>query len=149
WGLAVSFIDSSLYQDNYGFVRYSPDGTAYNLYFGFDVSAAFENALGRLPTAEEMATFDQYLNLQTVNDTDLATMAVALAQYATDQGVSNNRTSIDANQGLVSSTPQWISPASQAVDITTSGTYSYSNQWVIDGTISVANGGALTMTGGV
>jgi autotransporter passenger strand-loop-strand repeat protein len=144
-GLAYSLITNTQeYNVNYG-ISVVQNGTAGYLYYGFDVMAAFENALGRLPTAEEMATFDQYMESNAPTAQALASMAVAVAQYAADLGQGNNRTSIDPNQDLISTAPQWISPAANAVQITTSGTYSYSGQWLTDG--NPATGlGAVTLT---
>ncbi|QOZ33208.1 hypothetical protein XH92_17280 [Bradyrhizobium sp. CCBAU 53421] len=143
--------DSQEYSDNYG-VKFTVNGQAGVLYQGFDISAAFENALGRLPTAEEMATFGAYLTVPNSagnpeNFDDLATMVVALAQYATDLGGNDNRTQSDPDAHLVSTAPSWISPASSAVQIGTAGTYSYSSTFIIDLNATTAKGVAATING--
>src|SRR5262249_10540002 len=78
FGLAYTLVASSQeYNLNYGILQ----NGSYK-YFGFDVFAAFENALGRLPTAEEMGTFDAYMDNGSPSASNLANMAVAVAQYA-------------------------------------------------------------------
>jgi autotransporter passenger strand-loop-strand repeat protein len=145
FGFAYATLQTSDYLYNYAIPGSSP-GTYY--YYGFDVSAAFQNAFGRLPTAEEMATFGQYIHDSAPNAFELANLVVAVAQYATDQGAKNNRISVDPNQDLVSTAPQWINPAASIVALTTAGTYSYSNQWLEDGNRAAGTGGvALTING--
>jgi hypothetical protein len=78
------------------------------------VIAAFENSFGRMPTAQELATFGALANATTSPATNIATMAVAIAQYVTDQGSTNHRTLIDPNQGDALSGLSWIDPASSA-----------------------------------
>jgi hypothetical protein len=128
---------------------------------GFDVIAAFENALGRMPTAEEFSMFDQYMTTAAgpTAIANLATMAVALAQYASDMGADNNRTEIDPNQALVTTAPGWIAPAHNTVQIWAEGSYAVSNCFISDqlaGAVTVSgngnvivvyNGSALTVNG--
>ena len=147
--LAHSLITSTQeYNVNYGIFTGQGANAGY-IYYGFDVLAAFENALGRLPTAEEMATFGQYMEKSAAPTAlDLATMAVAVAQYAADQGEGPNRSTADPNQDLVSTAPQWISPAANALQILASGTYSYSDQWLADGDPATGSGAvAFTVNG--
>lgn len=141
-GLAYGILLTTGYQSNYGVPGPTP-GTFY--WYGFDVTAAFQNAFGRLPTALEMGTFGQFVHDQAPTSLELANMAVAVAQYAADQGAQNNRTLVDGNQDLVTTAPQWISPASKIVSLTTSGTYAYSGQWLEDGNLAGGTGG-VTMT---
>ena len=148
-GLAYSIIAGSQeYNVNYG-IFVGQGANAGYAYYGFDVMAAFENALGRLPTAEEMATFDQYMEKNAAPTAqDLATMAVAVAQYAMDLGQGNNRTSVDPNQDLVSKAPQWISPAANALQVNSAGTYAFSGQWLTDGDPATGSGTvAFTVNG--
>lgn len=73
--LAYNISTSSEYKDNFLVPYYS--GSIWNDY---DLLAASENALGRLPTAEEMATFGAY---NTSDDPfSFAVAAAAVAQYA-------------------------------------------------------------------
>jgi autotransporter passenger strand-loop-strand repeat protein len=145
YSLASGIIQTAGYLANYAIPGPSA-GTYY--YYGFDVTAAFENAFGRPPTAEEMATFGQYMHDSAPNSQELVNLAVAVAQYATDQGAKNNRTSVDPNQDLITTAPQWISPAANEVAITTAGTYAYSGQWLEDGNRVAGIGGvALTING--
>ncbi|WP_426422611.1 AIDA repeat-containing protein [Bradyrhizobium genosp. A] len=143
--LASGILQTFGYQTNYG-VPGPTSGTFF--WYGFDVTAAFQNAFGRLPTALEMGTFGQFVHDQAPTPFELANMAVAVAQYAMDQGAQNNRTIIDGNQDLVTTAPQWISPASKIVALTTSGTYAYSGQWLEDGNLAAGTGGtAMTING--
>ncbi|WP_407117521.1 hypothetical protein [Bradyrhizobium sp. LMG 9283] len=143
--LASGILQTVGYQTNYG-VPGPTSGTFY--WYGFDVTAAFQNAFGRLPTALEMGTFGQFVHDQAPTPLELANMAVAVAQYAADQGAQNNRTIVDGNQDLVTTAPQWISPASKIVALTTSGTYAYSGQWLEDGNLAAGTGGvAMTING--
>nr|WP_162093067.1 AIDA repeat-containing protein [Bradyrhizobium sp. ORS 278] len=145
YGLALGILQTAGYLSNYA-VPGPTAGTYY--YYGFDVTAAFQNAFGRPPTAEEMATFGQYMHDAAPSAQELANLAVAVAQYATDQGAKNNRTAVDPNQDLVTTAPQWISPAGSAVAITAAGTYTYSGQWLEDGNRVAGVGGvALTING--
>ena len=140
--LAYGILLTTGYQSNYGV----PGPTAGSFYwFGFDVTAAFQNAFGRLPTALEMGTFGQFVHDAAPTALELANMAVAVAQYASDRGAENNRTLVDGNRDLVTTAPQWISPASKVVALTTSGTYAYSGQWLEDGNLAAGTGGT-TMT---
>ncbi len=154
--LAEDLIGTSNYDNNFGIAL----GTS-QLFAGFDVIAAFENALGRMPTAEELGVFDVYMDTATGANsaTDLATMTVALAQYATNLGTGNNRTQNDQNQDLVTTAPVWISPAQQLQYVSANNTYSYSNEFIADegstgavvngnGDIVVAlNGSSITLSG--
>ncbi len=125
------------------------------IFQGFGVLAAFENALGRLPTAEEMGTFDSYLTVasskgQANNPDDLATMAVALAQYATDQGAVNNRTTTDPNANLqppAAIPPAWINPGNSAVQIGTTSAYNYSDDFITDVNSSTMSGVTASIVG--
>ncbi|MDH2344191.1 phage tail tip lysozyme [Bradyrhizobium sp. SSUT77] len=144
-GLANGILLTTGYQSNYGVPGPTP-GTFY--WYGFDVTAAFQNAFGRLPTALEMGTFGQFVHDQAPTPSELANMAVAVAQYAADRGAEDNRTLVDGNQDLVSTAPQWINPASKIVSLTTSGTYAYSGQWLEDGNLAAGTGGvAVTVNG--
>jgi hypothetical protein len=99
------------YNADYGMVFSTQNGYPVYYYYGIDVLAAFENALGRLPTAEEMGTFDQYMIASAPSQADLANMVLAVSQYAANRGGGNLRTQIDPNQSLVSTAPQWINAA--------------------------------------
>jgi trimeric autotransporter adhesin len=83
--LATNLLGSAEYLDIYYLGNSLSDGSI------FDVQAALENALGRPPTAEEMATFGSYVPTHTEIPTDTLTfqsfapVAVAIAQYAMDQ----------------------------------------------------------------
>ncbi len=103
--LATAIVNSSEYTSDYALPE-TVNNDQYTLLGGFDVIAAFENDLGRLPTAAESAIFDPYISNPT--PANIATMAVAVAQYATDLDAGNNRTAIDVNQGLVSTNPIWL-----------------------------------------
>ena len=131
--LAESIVNSSEYQSDYALPE-TVNNDQYTLLNGFDVVAAFENALGRLPTQAEIGTFGQYLADPTA--ANIAAMAVAVAQYATDLGEGNNRTSLDLNQGLVSLNPIWANYE------TSSGTYSGSN-----GVFVSSGGGSISIDG--
>jgi autotransporter passenger strand-loop-strand repeat protein/YD repeat-containing protein len=136
------------YADNYyGLTLGYSNGYPVFSYDGFDVTAAFENALGRLPTAEEMAVFGGYLEDAQPWVSDVANMVVAVAQYAADQGGGNNRTSIDPNQDLVNTAPQWISPASGLINVS-AGTYSSSGKFFVDGNASTGTGGVTATIDG-
>src|SRR6202035_5955089 len=119
------------------------NGTEYNKgssdVGGFNILAAIENALGRLPTAEELATFDQTI-ISAENNTSsgssftntavadaFVTAAVAIAQYAMDQGEQDKFSVLDTQAHLAASPiPTFLSP-SKTAEIDTSGTSSYSN----------------------
>ena len=58
--LAEDLIGTSNYDNNFGIAL----GTS-QLFAGFDVIAAFENALGRMPTAEQLGVFDVYMDTAT------------------------------------------------------------------------------------
>jgi autotransporter passenger strand-loop-strand repeat protein len=105
----LNFTDTFTYPTN------GTGGTASAVMVGVSVLAAFENALGRLPTAEEMGIFEAYMDMQPTDTAanQLASMAVPLAQYAMEIGINNNRTTLDPNQALASGIPEWISPASK------------------------------------
>lgn len=139
------------YQKNFG-VRINFNGQIRTVFQGFDIYAAFENALGRLPTAEEIGTFDRFLTVPGANGVaqnfdDIATMAVAIAEYVTNQGGASDRTSADPNAQLLVTAPSWISPASSAVQIQTAGTYSYSGTFITDMNASTLHGVAATING--
>ena len=76
------------------------------------VIAAFENSFGRMPTAQEMATFGAITGPGDTPASNIAAMAVAVAQYASDQGSTNLHTLIDPSKGLTPTAPSWINPAS-------------------------------------
>jgi len=107
---------------------------------GANVLAALGNALGRLPTAEEMATFDQATSSSEFGtppysiDT-FVPAAVAIAQYATDLGIQSNLTQVTANQALISPTGGWMD-FTKDVDDAISGTYSSSNSLIYVRTFS-------------
>jgi hypothetical protein len=143
--LAEDIVGSQEYEDNFG-VPIVISGTTNYLYQGFDVFAAFENALGRLPTAEEMGVFDGFMATNP-SPTNIAAMAVALAQYATDEGAINNRTQLDQNQDLISTLPAWTSPAASMLQISTAGTYSRSNSFIFDYNSSTGKGVTTTING--
>lgn len=132
------------YLNNWG-IQITRNGVTTRYYEGFDVLAAFENALGRLPTAEEMATFDSYMSNPTA--ANLATMIAAVAEYAANQHGVNYRTSNDPNQNLVSTSPQWISPASGLIQIGTAGTYAYTGKFLADANSSNGIGVTITVNG--
>jgi hypothetical protein len=79
--LALSIVNSATYQNPF---RAGGD-------LGWlAVLAALENALGRPPTAGEIATFGRYYPvLGYVSNQGFAAVAVAIAQYAADQGHGN------------------------------------------------------------
>jgi hypothetical protein len=134
------------YRTNFA-VSVNYGGQTNTFYQGFDIFAAFENALGRMPTAEELGTFEQYLAKPGATYDDLASMAVAVAQYVMDQGGVNNRTPADPNALLLSTAPSWISPASSAVQIQTAGTYGYSGTFITDINATTSQGVAATING--
>jgi hypothetical protein len=145
--LAYDLVSNSLeYENNYA-VSMTYNGQVHRSYDGFDIYAAFENALGRLPTAEELGTFGQYLAGPNVTFDNLAAMAVAVAQYAMDQGSVNNRTPADPNATLLSTAPSWISPASNAIQIQTAGTYSYSGTFITDLNATTSQGVTAAING--
>jgi trimeric autotransporter adhesin len=85
---------------------------------------------------------------------DLAQAAVAIAQYATDQGATNNRTTLDPNANLLAvsnplaaTAPEWINPAANAIQIGTAGTYSYSGDFISDLNATTLVGVAATING--
>ena len=135
---------SNEYYYNYT-VNVNEKGAADYFVQGYNIIAALENALGRLPTAEELGMFDGYMTVKNANGLsnnydDLAQAAVAIAQYATDQEATNNRTTPDANANLLevnssplgATAPEWINPAENAIQIGTAGTYSYTGNFISD-----------------
>ena len=137
--LAYNIINSSEYNNDYGIGL-----TNGGYYYGaFDVLAAIENALGRPPTAEEIGTFGYFLEGATITSTsvsELALMAVAVAQYATDQGGEDYRTLLDTNADLATTAPAWDAPADHQVVITSGGTYNsngtfFEDQVILSGQI--------------
>ena len=83
--LALSLVNTKEYFNNFVLVGFNGDFT------GWNVLTALENALGRLPTAEEMTTFGNLtssteFSSNTASDQAFVQAAVAIAQYATDQG---------------------------------------------------------------
>jgi len=156
---------STEYAQNY-YILFNDKGTTTSLKQGYNVIAALENALGRLPTAEEMATFGSYMTVANSGHMDsaaydLATAAVAIAQYASETNAANSVKNADANanqlattnvisssnQPLVATSPTWINPAENAVQIGTAGTYSESNQFIVDANASTAQGVTATING--
>ncbi len=137
--LAASIVNTTEYKNNFVLFGFEGDFT------GWNILTALENALGRLPTAEEMATFG---NLTSSTEFSSATAsaqafvpaAVAIAQYATDHGDSANLTVIDPNQSLVAPPVQWENAALTAA-IRNSGTYSFANFLLIpQGVTATING---------
>ncbi|TWC00217.1 hemolysin type calcium binding protein [Bradyrhizobium macuxiense] len=160
--LAFNITNTSEYVNSFS----TPGGTSADpMYDGFSIEAALENALGRLPTAEEMATFDQYVSPTEYGASAAASIeafipaAVAIAQYTTDQNYQANLTAIDPNEHLVAPSEQWIDPAN-TVDIESSGTFAYTGYFITVGrqlsSVDVINGsnnvifadvGSLTVAG--
>ena len=135
-------------------------GSLYSVDQGYNIVAAIENAFGRLPTAEELGNFDSYMTVKNSlgnanNFDDLSQAAVAIAQYASDQGASNNRTTPDPNANLLAvntnvlgaTAPEWINPAQTAIQIGTAGTYSYTGEFISDLNSSTAKGVTATIHG--
>ena len=119
--LALSLVNTKEYFNNFVLVGFNGDFT------GWNVLTALENALGRLPTAEEMTTFGNLtssteFSSNTASDQAFVQAAVAIAQYATDQGDSTNLTIIDPNQSSVAPPVQWEN-AALTKSITASGSY--------------------------
>lgn len=138
--LATAIVVSSEYVDEY----VAPYTTVAPHYYGINIITALQNALGRLPTAEEMATFDadgveSYNAYGAEYGIGVPSIAVAIAQYAMDQGAGTLAT-ISANQALTLSASAYESSAANATDIS-SGTYSYT------GTVLVAQGSSTTVNG--
>jgi YD repeat-containing protein len=137
---------------------------------GFNILAALENALGRLPTAEELATFDQSIisaEFNTYSGTSFTntattdafvTAAVAIAQYAMDEGAQDRFSVLDP-QGHLAAGPiptTFVNPSKTAA-IQDSGTYSFANYLLnvdtVGATINgnddvvVVNAGDVTVSG--
>ena len=158
--LAYQLFNSNEYVDN---IAITPLHSNQLEFIGWNIFAVLEDALGRLPTSEELGEFTQSYtyaeySTYTAGIEAIVPAAVAVAQYAMDQGVQTNLTTIDPNSSLVSPTPAWINPANLA-NVGSAGTYSYSGYLVftypssgsvtIDGNGNVieAESGALNFSG--
>ncbi|PBB89540.1 hypothetical protein CK215_26825 [Mesorhizobium sp. WSM3864] len=119
----------------------------------------YENAFGRLPTAEEMANTGYYIaqensyGVQGLAD-DWAQAAVQVAQYAADYDFNASRTATDPNVSLLfagvgtsATSPNWISPGSSSIQVGTAGTYSYSHDFIVDMNATSGNAVAMTING--
>jgi len=98
--------------DFYDVLNFDLNSTAHPSTMSVAVIAAFENSFGRLPTAQEAQMFGALAHASSGTASNIAAIAVAVAQYAADQGSTNHRTLIDRNQGDALSGPSWIDPAS-------------------------------------
>jgi trimeric autotransporter adhesin len=119
----------------------------------------YENAFGRLPTAEEMTNTGYYIaqensqGVQGISD-DWAQAAVQVAQYAADYDFNTSRTATDPNVSLLfagagtsATSPNWISPGSSSIQVGTAGTYSYSHDFIVDMNATSGNAVAMTING--
>jgi len=149
------YLDSPEYHANYSIYQ------TYQGITGFMNSpiSFYENALGRLPTAEEMANTGYYIaqensqGVQGISD-DWAQAAVQVAQYAADYDFNTSRTATDPNVSLLfagagtsATSPNWISPGSSSVQVGTAGTYSYSHDFIVDMNATSGNAVAMTING--
>jgi hypothetical protein len=147
--LAYWLVTSSEYANNFQIKYTSGANTRYTA----SVIPFFENVLGRLPNAEELAVAHHYLPIHNPNDSQpnyvaLAQAAVAVAQYAAEYELSNNKVVDDTNVSLLLSdsalnptAPSWLANGSNAVQLQTSGTYTYSGTYIVDmkgNTVSVS-----------
>jgi len=162
--LAYQLFSSNEYQDDIGVDELNSHGhfvlnqfgTPVNEFTGWNIFAALENALGRLPTAEEMGEFTQaYTSAQydyPENDNApeqlvpateaLIPAFVAIAQYAMDQGATNTIGLVDPNGSLIAPQLPWLNP-DNLQNISHAGTYSYSGYLLID----FASSGTVTVNG--
>jgi hypothetical protein len=138
--LAYMLITSGEYQNNFR-AKYSSGGaTRYTA----SVVPFFENVLGRLPNAEELAVAEHYLPIHNPNDPQpnyaaLAQAAVAVAQYAAEYDLTSNKTFADTNVSLLLSNsalnptaPSWLANGASAVQLQSTGTFAYSNTYIVD-----------------
>lgn len=147
--------NSPEYHDNYSIYQ------TYRGITGFMDSpiSFYENALGRLPTAEEMANTGYYISqensygVQGIYD-DWAQAAVQVAQYSADYDFNTSRTAIDPNVSLLfagagtsATSPNWINPGSNSIQVGTAGTYSYSHDFIVDMNATSGNAVAMTING--
>ena len=138
--LAFDIVNSPEYAANFQLYTSDPP----SLYTGFDVFTALENALGRVPTAEELATFDHNSSAieyssYTASVDAFVPEAVAIAQYAVDQAAKPVLGTLDANQSLVAPAAPWTNPSNRVQLY--GGSYSYSGYFVD------LEGGAITVNG--